>query len=889
MRSVSLASVEIRDFRLYYDQGMNVSIRRIAIKDSDTKSVLPDGKTMLSIANRVLRYLSLMHRIEIDTLEVKGEKIKIHYRNEEIFVWGRDAYVHLRPVLLAEGLLIEVPLIDYAPQKLTGHAKFLVNLLNMNLDGAIRIDSPVATGDLVITGDMSQIKLQLHKTLLTHEKLTATLWADGRYDLTNNTWMVEGKVDTMNVMSDFAVLSDNSDMDVVLYNTSIPALDTLVNAIPLSDTIKTWLVDRVRAKHYQLDYVYLPLSLKPFRIRFEEMMAQGYLSLPHVTFNEKLNPMDAAEVTLKLQHGDLVFHSVDGEYDGLPADVNVTLASLFKGPSLQVHVLSSALLDGPIHEILNAYNIPLESVRQTQGDNLTHFFLDLDFSGKKPLVTDVLSRIENGTFLAGGAPLHSKGGTVHVDGAKAIEMTDFNVQFSTLVDLNLTGTIDLKQKELRSNILINSLNAGDDIISMKSVTTPLELSFADGVSVALPEFRTAARFNKGRLDIHVDDVRHFTPYSPLLKLLDIRDGNASVVHEDGKTELDANIRSQHPSFLQKGKGIEEYRVHYAKSGTIQEARLNDFAQVFLDPENLYVTCQDLDINISRLLERYDSNTSKNVTKKAKATYEPEAEERKPMDIHVYGRDMGFLYGERRVPAESLSLFMSGEQLDASLDYGKTHITLNKDYDHVVLKGRRINSAFTKQLLKFEMEDGKANFLISGDLKRREFYGVVNLKDTTIKGFTLINNIIAFINTVPSLVTFQNPGYDAKGYTIRKGTIEFFVSGDMIYLSTIRMIGDNTDIIGYGQLDLKTKKIHLTFVLSTIKGFSNLLSKIPLIGYALLGDDKSIGTTIRVGGTLDDPKVDTNLASDAAFYPFSVVKRTLMWPLKLFDDEHEKEE
>jgi len=45
--------------------------------------------------------------------------------------------------------------------------------------------------------------------------------------------------------------------------------------------------------------------------------------------------------------------------------------------------------------------------------------------------------------------------------------------------------------------------------------------------------------------------------------------------------------------------------------------------------------------------------------------------------------------------------------------------------------------------------------------------------------------------------------------------------------------------------------------------------------------------VLLKGDLDNPKVETTLAKNAALYPFSVVKRAVMWPFKLFEDDDEK--
>ena len=65
-----------------------------------------------------------------------------------------------------------------------------------------------------------------------------------------------------------------------------------------------------------------------------------------------------------------------------------------------------------------------------------------------------------------------------------------------------------------------------------------------------------------------------------------------------------------------------------------------------------------------------------------------------------------------------------------------------------------------------------------------------------------------------------------------------------------------------------------------------ISKIPLVGYILLGDD-TVSTSLTLTGKLDDPTIDTQVAKDIAVAPWNILKRTLTYPMKLFESDENK--
>ncbi len=159
--------------------------------------------------------------------------------------------------------------------------------------------------------------------------------------------------------------------------------------------------------------------------------------------------------------------------------------------------------------------------------------------------------------------------------------------------------------------------------------------------------------------------------------------------------------------------------------------------------------------------------------------------------------------------------------------------------------------------------------------------MVYVKDTIILDYKILNNILAFVNTVPSLVTFSLPGYSKNGIEAKNAYINFKFKDDVYKLSDIYLKSKEIEIVGLGKASIERNTIDLDLNLRTSIGSS--FSKIPLLGHILMGKE-NISTTLTVTGALDNPDVNTQIAKDIAVAPFNIIKRTLMYPFELFKSE-----
>jgi len=163
-----------------------------------------------------------------------------------------------------------------------------------------------------------------------------------------------------------------------------------------------------------------------------------------------------------------------------------------------------------------------------------------------------------------------------------------------------------------------------------------------------------------------------------------------------------------------------------------------------------------------------------------------------------------------------------------------------------------------------------------------FYtGKVYINSAVVKDLKTLNNIIAFINTIPSLLSFSSPGYSAKGYKIEKGFVSYLLYKNILYIKQAKIYGKNLDFFAKGYIDLNKNYIFMKIQAN----MKMKLKKIPVVGkglsYLLFGKDGSIDIKIVVKGDMNNPEVKEDIGKDILLSPFKLFKRAITLPFNLF--------
>ncbi|WP_198306161.1 AsmA-like C-terminal domain-containing protein [Arcobacter vandammei] len=206
----------------------------------------------------------------------------------------------------------------------------------------------------------------------------------------------------------------------------------------------------------------------------------------------------------------------------------------------------------------------------------------------------------------------------------------------------------------------------------------------------------------------------------------------------------------------------------------------------------------------------------------------------------------------------------------------------------------LNSLVDKQIIN----GGTINFYAKGSYHLLD--GKLLIKDSSLSNLSILSNLLAFVETTPAiaaqlitlpfnpLLALPTAGIGLKNigvYTLKEGNMEFSYNKDenIIKIENLNTIGNGIDFEGFGVIDLNDFTIYSKINLIFLKDYTSFVRYIPLVNYILLGDKERVETLIDVYGSLDNPKISTNLVKDSFSAPVNIFKRVFTAPINIFNN------
>ena len=202
-----------------------------------------------------------------------------------------------------------------------------------------------------------------------------------------------------------------------------------------------------------------------------------------------------------------------------------------------------------------------------------------------------------------------------------------------------------------------------------------------------------------------------------------------------------------------------------------------------------------------------------------------------------------------------------------------------------MEALRIKDKVLHPLINFKgLQEGRYSLIKKGD-PEKVMSGQIIVEGGVMSGFKAYNNVLAFVNTLPALAVLHKPGYSDKGFTIVEGVVEYrMINKTKVVFDSINIRGTSATIVGKGELDLEKKTIKMDLAIQVAREFGKVIGNIPLVGYILMGKDKSITVGLKVSGSLDAPKVETTTVESILSLPFDIIKRALQSPQHMLNQK-----
>ncbi len=307
----------------------------------------------------------------------------------------------------------------------------------------------------------------------------------------------------------------------------------------------------------------------------------------------------------------------------------------------------------------------------------------------------------------------------------------------------------------------------------------------------------------------------------------------------------------------------------------------------------------LNINVGKIIEVFNDNVKIKINdKEIKASIEN-------WDINLLPLEKLMLKSENTSNDFNYSVYLYSNNANliykthkflsqtSTFEYKNNKLKFHSIFKHSSVKGYTKNNYLLMEGHNFSNEEFKAflpkfNFFNEINLdfvlvkSPDDFYtGKIYINHAVVKELKTLNNIIAFINTVPSLLSFSSPGFSSKGYKIEKGYVNYLLYKKILYIKEAKITGENLDFYGKGYVDFNKNYIFLKITAN----MKMKLKKIPIIGkglsYLLFGKDGSIDVKMVVKGDINNPKVKEDIGKDILLTPFKLFKRAITLPFNIF--------
>ncbi len=547
----------------------------------------------------------------------------------------------------------------------------------------------------------------------------------------------------------------------------------------------------------------------------------------------------------------------------IPFDLDKLLAKL-PATYFEINEIASGFVAGNISIDTMKLDLSIDVLKlDYKGIELSQSNTPLNISYDDTLsissISNILFNVNGFEFDLNNAVLNIDTNSINLKHANLLSTDGFiSTEINAFYNIkNGTGILGLKDLNIQDN---NSLFYSKDklILSFESRK--------DGITIHSEELDSKFNITDEGWSAKLNSLAKISDSSKFLKELKLTQGKVELnkLKNERSIVFKADIPYAYKLLIKDNTPVQNYRIEGKTDFKKSSIKINEKINVKIT-QNINVKIKDSGINMPELVNLLqDINTSsseknsKNIMLNASNSY-----------LHI-GHN-------RRAISDKISLQYQNGITTAQLKYKSGSAGFKLQNKKIHLYGENFNDEFMKNLFSLaEFKGGKLNFSMNGVIENYD--GVFYITDTTIIDYKMINNILAFINTVPSLATFSLPGYSKSGLKVKSAYMNFNAKNSVFDISDFFLDSKEIDILGRGVVNLNKDKVDIILNLKTDLGSS--VSKIPLVGYILLGDDNTISTTMKITGKLTNPKVKSLIAKDIAVAPINIVKRALLLPYDL---------
>jgi len=740
-------------------------------------------------------------------------------------------------------------------------------------DDLLQLDSK----DYVIRGNVSHEGKMLKATipLLYIKEHNVTMSGKFTYDLDEGLLTTQGKFTINGIQGEFNASKKEDEIDFAVKSDTFTDLRPIVSKFNLKETVKSWVLDKVEADSYKL------LSLsgrgiiknKQFKMDLDALRGKVLFSGTKIHFKENLEPVLAPSFLLTYEDDGLYFDLEAPTYKEKSLEGSkVSIVNMRDADTtLKLDLKLETPFDEIMQNLLQAYGLEIP-VLQKSGKVNALFHADLGLKrSDKDFVVDV--NFTQGDVWLKKVKLPIVKGKLHYEKGfmtlRGIYLKD------ALYEGEVDGKIDLKEKKADLVFDAKMIELGDKkekFFVLKNQKLPFIIKYEKNIDVIIPKLYARLTNDKNETHIYLTDLNKIKPYLPDTGPIE-EGGNVDIETKDFKTYSFSGILKRRSCFLYEKENQCKSRVPFEGNITALDLDFYAFDKRFhYNKAKSRVKLENLNIDLEKFLK------TKKYTEKRETT-EEKAKEKQGETLVIMGKNSNLRYGVYTLVVDSYDLEVKENgDIKAIGSSGGDIIKFAKEKDIISMQALRIKDKVLHPLINFKGLHGGRYSLDKSGTPEGTMKGKIIVEGGVMKGFKAYNNTLAFINTLPALAFLHNPGYSKEGFTIKEGVAEYrMIKRDKIVFDSIYIKGSSATIVGKGEIDLKKKTIKMDLAIQTARELGKFVGNLPLVGYILMGEDKSMTIGLQITGTLDNPTVNTSAGEEILTLPLKILKRTLESP------------
>ncbi len=179
-----------------------------------------------------------------------------------------------------------------------------------------------------------------------------------------------------------------------------------------------------------------------------------------------------------------------------------------------------------------------------------------------------------------------------------------------------------------------------------------------------------------------------------------------------------------------------------------------------------------------------------------------------------------------------------------------------------------------------------DFYIEGEETGEQFWktsqggGHLQIKDGAMRGIKGFAQVFSLLN-VSQLFTFSLPDMDKEGLPLSLLETSTRISEGIVHFDDFSIVSPAINISAVGQFNSLNQTIDSTLGIKPLRTVDIILSRVPLFGWVLTGDEEALVTALfTLTGPVENPKVSAAPVSSVTNTALGIIGRTLGLPFRM---------